>query len=192
MTTRTSVLGSGAIPHRSLQDKSLLDKSLLRLPQNIPRSNDLREDGNIRQMIEEGPGQTRPNAPGGRAHSERQRSSRPPQRQGPRTPNDAARAAEEAVRADEARGPGVTATAQQNMRARLPELVSCRQIQEELSVTRAAAEAVMRQLDKIRFLRQPPRLRTPRRRPPTDRGINHQMNETSHRQTPAKEEAAAR
>ena len=152
MTTRTSVLGSGAIPHRSLQDKSLLDKSLLRLPQNIPRSNDLREDGNIRQMIEEGPGQTRPNAPGGRgSHSERQRSSRPPQRQGPRTPNDAGRAAEEAVRADEARGPGVTATAQQNMRARLPELVSCRQIQEELSVTRAAAEAVMRQLDKIRF-----------------------------------------
>ena len=38
-----------------------------------------------------------------------------------------------------------------DMRAELPRLMSCRQIEEELGVTRAAAEAVMRRLEKIRF-----------------------------------------
>jgi len=37
------------------------------------------------------------------------------------------------------------------MRSELPKLMSCRQIQEELGVTQATAEAVMRQLGKIRF-----------------------------------------
>lgn len=37
------------------------------------------------------------------------------------------------------------------MRAELPRLMTARQIQEELGVTRATAEAVMRQLRKVRF-----------------------------------------
>ncbi|MCY4087079.1 MAG: hypothetical protein OXG37_09420 [Actinomycetia bacterium] len=38
-----------------------------------------------------------------------------------------------------------------DMRSELPGLITCQQIQEELGVTRAAAESVMRQLKKIRF-----------------------------------------
>ena len=37
------------------------------------------------------------------------------------------------------------------MRSELPNLITSRQIQEELGVTKATAEAVMRQLGKIRF-----------------------------------------
>ena len=48
-------------------------------------------------------------------------------------------------------GAGLVGAGRLDMRSELPKLVSCRQIQEELGVTRATAEAVMRQLEKIRF-----------------------------------------
>ena len=45
----------------------------------------------------------------------------------------------------------MTGAVRPDMRSELPGLITCQQIQEELHVTRAAAESVMRQVDKIRF-----------------------------------------
>ena len=75
------------------------------------------------------------------------------------------------------------------MRAELPELMSCRQIREELGVTRAIAEAVMRQLEKVRF---PGSRRVYVRRRDVGRLIEEStVNETGHRQT-REEEATVR
>ena len=89
-------------------------------------------------------------------------ASRPPEKPGPTPPRAASRhrrrrpgtpnnTGNPAAPAERARDAGPTTATRPDMRSELPKLVSCRQIQEELGVTKATAEAVMRQLNKVRF-----------------------------------------